>query len=964
MALNVNNSLHGFDILRKRELPDTSSLLYEMKHKKSGASLAYIDRPDKNKTFAIAFTTPPEDDTGVFHILEHSVLCGSDKYPVKEPFVDLLKGSLNTFLNAMTYNDKTVYPVSSKNDKDFLNLVSVYMDAVLHPLAIKDERVFRQEGWHFEPSADGSVIYNGVVYNEMKGAYSQVDNLSYELIMKMLYEGSPYSRDSGGNPDFIPTLTYEGFVSAHKRHYHPENSRIILDGEMDIDAVLSLLDSYLCEFDKCGRAFEIEMPKKPQAPSFMNAEYELSESEDEKGKARLTIGWRTNRFDEEKENVAITLIRDCLMLSNEAPLKKALLDSGLCKDASAYEISGIADCSFVIEVRDINEDDSEKIIEIINSVIKREIEAGFDKAMLSASLELYEFKLREADSGSYPRGLVYALGTLDTWLYGGDPAAALSFTGVISSLRELINTNYYEELARKLLIDNGARATLLLRPSKTLADKKSRALADELKKERERLSDAEYEELKKTCAEFKAWQAREDSPEDLAKLPALALSDISDKPEEVPEEHIPLDGAQLLYHDIDTGGIIYSGLTFDCSDLTEDELCRLSLLASLLTDLRTESYDVLSLKKKLRTSFGLFAAACTPIAKLDGGMFVSFGIKAHTLARSKGEIAPMLREVLYTSDLGDKRAIKNTVAQLKLMFDDYFVAAGHLAALGRAGARCNLALSASEYTEGYNYYLFIKDLYNNFDERADELCTSLAELSKRIFVRERAILNISCERDEALFSEIICALKHGNGTGKCKISLMKHENEAIVIPSPVSYAAQSSYLYSVTDNCSGSMHVARMILNYEHLWNSVRVLGGAYGAGFMTRQTGRAAFYSYRDPSPEKSILAFSDSAEFLREYVKSKPDLTKLIIGAVGALSPLTTPRSVTEASFIEFISGVNYASKCKIMHEVIATTHDDILAAADIIEALDKKKTICVVGGKDAIQRCSQFIDKQLEL
>ncbi len=964
MQLNVNQSLQGFEILNKRELKDTSCVLYEMEHKKSGARLAYIDRDDENKTFAISFTTIPDDNTGVFHILEHSVLCGSDKYPVKEPFVELLKSSLNTFLNAMTFNDKTVYPVSSKNEKDFLNLISIYMDAVLHPMAVNDERVFRQEGWHYEVTDSNELIYNGVVYNEMKGAYSQVDNLSGQLLMGMLYPDSTYAKESGGNPDFIPDLTYEGFVSAHKKHYHPENSRIILDGRMDIERVLGLLDSFLSEYDRCGAGITVEMPRRLDAPVFKTEEFEITDSEGEESKCRLVIGWRTASFAEERRNVALTLIKDCLMLSNEAPLKKALLDSGLCKDAAAYELSGIADNSLALEIRDIKECDKEKIAELIDTVIKNEIKNGFDKDMLRASLEHYEFKLREADSGSFPRGLVYALGTLDTWLYGGDPAAALSFSGVLNELRELIDTDFYERLAEELLINNSSRATLLMRPSTTLADRRSAALREKLEKIKNSLPEGELEKIKQECLDFKAWQARSDTKEALSTLPTLELSDISEMPKEIPSEHTSHDGAELLYHPITTGGIVYSQLAFDCSDLTSEEISVMSLMADLLLNVKTESYDILSLKKKIRASFGALTAKCTTYAKCGGGVFVSFELKVHALERNKGEIAPMIKEILYTSELSDKRTLKNIISQIKLTFDEYFIAAGHLAAMSRSAARSVLAASAGEYTDGYDYYTFIKECDRSFDAKADSLIEKMCELAEKIFVKERLILNISCDKDEALFSNIIGALKSGSPAGECKLKLHDKANEAIVIPAGVAYASQSANIYTATNKYTGSMQIARMILNYEYLWQSIRVLGGAYGAGLLIRQNGRESFYSYRDPSPDKTVAAFGECGDFLRKYVKENASLTKVIIGAVGALSPLTTPRSDTEGALVDFIGGITYGERCRIIKEAIETTPADIEKIADILDALNESRSIAIVGGKELLEKCSGFIDKYLEI
>ncbi len=962
MILNVNQSLHGFEILRKRELADISATLFEMEHKKSGAELIFLEREDMNKTFAIGFTTTPDDDTGVFHILEHSVLCGSDKYPVKEPFVELLKSSLNTFLNAMTYNDKTVYPVCSKNEKDFQNLISVYMDAVLHPAAVSDERIFRQEGWHYEVNASGELTYNGVVYNEMKGAYSQVDNLSGELLMTMLYEGTPYAKDSGGNPDFIPSLTYESFVEAHKRYYHPSNAKIVLDGSMDIDSVLALLDSYLSEYDRREVNIEIAAPKT-EAPSFMQAEYEIAEGEDKTSKSRVLIGYLTADCDDAEGNLAITLINDYLAGSNEAPLKKALLDSGLCEDVLAYEQTGIIKNSFVIEVRNTKDSDTEKITSLIDEILLREIKAGFDTEMLGASLNFNEFRLREFDMG-YPKGLSIALSAYDTWLYGKDPAIPLSYTRVIASLREKLGSGYLESLTEELFLKNQSKKILLMSPSHKLAEERRAALRAELDKVSQSLGDGGLEKIARECAEFKEWQGRTDSDEALSMLPTLTLDEISAEVEKIPTELLENDGARLLHHPIETGGIVYSSFVFDATDLTGEELVALSLMSNMMLNVRTENYDTLTLQQKIKASLGVFAPVCAGYVLKDGKCMPALTFKANALERNKDKIPELLKEVLYTSDFSDRQTLKKIISQIKIASEEAFIAGGHVSAMMRAGSHVSHVCAVCEYFDGYESYCFIKKYESNFDAECDALISRMYAVAKKLFVKERLTVNISCERDGSYLSSLISGIKHGERAEDSKIKLFGKVNEALIIPSPVAYAAIASDLYKIGTEYTGAMQVARMILNYEHLWSAVRVKGGAYGAGILMRSSGRCAFYSYRDPSPDASLSAYKSSGGFLRSYVKENPDLTKLIIGAVGASTPLLTPRSATENALVNYLGGISYEDECRMLEEILSTTAAAIEKIADTVDAVSEQGTVCIIGGDELVKSCQGVVDSVLHL
>ena len=962
MKINVNDTLHGFEFSRKEELSDISATAFIGKHKKSGCEILFLDREDVNKTFLISFATIPEDDTGVFHILEHSVLCGSDKYPVKEPFVELLKGSLSTFLNAMTYNDKTVYPVSSKCDRDFHGLVSVYLDAVLHPRMLKEESIFRQEGWHYE--YDGEALsYNGVVYNEMKGAYSSVDDLANERLMKMLYPDTCYSKDSGGNPDAIPTLTYEGFKAAHRRFYHPSNAKIILDGSVNLDEILPLIDSYLSEYERTD--LNVTIADQPTVPSSeASIEYEIAATECEEGKERLILGYLTFGADELEKNVAASIIRDYLTGSNEAPLKKALLDTGLCEDASMYELDGIKRCSTVIDIRNVKDGAFDKLISVVNDVIDSEISAGLKRERLIASINSLEYRLREADYGTYPKGLMYSLSMLDTWLYGLDPTMGFHFTELLTKMREHLNTDFYEATLREMIADN-ERQTLKLHPSKTLAERRRAEECAALKRIKDSLTEGELQTIADNARALTEWQSSENTPEALATLPRLTLADISTEPEIPRTDTHSYGEATLLYHHVPTAGIIYSSLVFDASDLTPGELYDLNLATALMLNVKTESYDTLALQERIKTYLGLLAPQVTQYRSESGAPIPAITVKAHALSQNKDELCSLVREVIYTSDISDKAAIKKILSQTKIALEESFISAGHSLAMGRADAHVNATSAIEEYLGGYEAYKITRSYEENFDEISDGLIERMTSLLSRTLVKERLTVSLAGPYDEELFASLVdIARIGGTPAGECKIRPLAPENEAIVIPSRVAYAAASSCLSDFGAKFHGSSQVARAILNFEHLWSSIRVRGGAYGAGVMMRKTGRVSFYSYRDPKPRKSFDVYRECADFLRSYANECEDLTSLIIGAVGSFTPLLTPRLTAELSVARYFAKTTYESEKKILEELIGTTKDDLLSIADQVEAAVNGATLCLVGGAEHAAECSDIITKTLEL
>ena len=963
IMLEKDNLIHGFEVKRVREIAAIEAHLVEMEHKKSGAKLVFIDRNDANKSFGISFKTLPDDDTGVFHIMEHSVLCGSDKFPLKEPFVDLLKSSLKTFLNAMTFNDKTVYPVASRNDRDFYNLVDVYMDAVLHPLALKDERVFRQEGWHYEVTEAGDLCYNGVVYNEMKGAYSSPDDVASEEIMKMLFPDSPYARDSGGNPAYIPELTYEGFCAAHAKFYNPSNAQILLDGRVNLDEILPLLDSYLKDYENKPVNYEISLPDYTPGKR-VEVEYEISQSEDEEGKCRIFLAGRTCPFDDVEKALALNTISLALAGSNEAPLKRALLDSGLCEDVSLHVHDGLYHGFFELDIYNVKREKVDTVIELAKETLTKVYKNGLDKDRLHALFNSAEFKHRERDYGSMPKGLIFGLTMLDTWLWDGDPAAGLDLTDSFAKLRASIDKGYFEELLHEVFIKN-APVELLLVPSKTLGQRREAEVAAHLAEIKSKMTADELARIAEETAALKAWQAREDSPEAIATLPTLSASDIDPKAERVPTELTAVSGVPCYSFTLPTSGITYLDLYFDASDLTADELLLLPTLTTLFKNVKTENYSVSGLKNKLLSELGNLSFNPISIPTVSGEAKAYIVVNGSALDEKRRELLELIPEIIYTSDLADKTELRRIISQSKISAEEAFIGAGHAQALTRASAYIMPAAAIDEHLSGYEQYAYISKLDKSFDAEIDELTNKISAIADKIFRRERMTLAITSQSDAADFRDsLIAAIKDGGqAAGASPIAPLGKKNEGIAIPSQVSYAVTVSDAF-VGHETNGSRMVVRSIISYSHLWNAVRVLGGAYGSGLVATRNGRLIYYSYRDPSPRRSIGCYADSAEFLRKFAESGESIEKFIIGALGDYDTLTTPRTAGSKAGVNALSGWTPDMEDELRRSLLATDKAALLAMADLLESAAKDPAICIVGPASALDTCSDILDGRIEL
>ncbi len=950
MPMKINEVIHGFKFTSEREIPELRGVLREAVYEKNGAKLLFIDREDKNKTFAITFKTIPTDDTGVFHIIEHSVLCGSEKYPVKEPFVELLKGSLKTFLNAFTFPDKTMYPISSRNDKDFYNLISVYMDAVLHPAAIKKPEIFYQEGWHYElREEDGEISYKGVVFNEMKGAYSSADELMVQKTAALLYDGNTYGKDSGGAPEAITELTYEQFVAAHSKYYHPSNASIILDGSVDIEKTLALLDEFLAEYDYLPVDSDIPMMKKG-VYSEKTINYEISPTEDKEGKARVALGFSTFDFSKREELFALGVAGDAIAGSNEAPLKKAMLESGICEDFNIISYDGIQENSIIIEIKNTKEERMNEAKELALNSIKKIIDDGIDKKLLLASFNALEFRIREQDMATFPAGIAYAISAMETWLYGGEPYDGLEFENILSSLRKKLDTDYYEKLLASVFLNSERKTVLYMLPSPNLGEEREAAEKKKLKLAKAAMSKDDILRVIKNTEKIENWQQSADTKEALDTIPKLEISDIEAEPERYPIAEYFTDGIPSLYIEAASRGITYTKLLFDISDFSEDELYTASLLTELIKNIPTEKSDIISLQTKIKTELGAFGMS-TRVSTKAGVLTPYLSLSVSSLDIKRSSAAEIIEEVLLHSVYKDKKTIGRIIRQLRLSSAESIAASGHMAAFSRAAAYVNAEAATGEYIDGIESYLRTKKLDNNFDGKADELIAALEKVSKKAFTKKRLILCHSGERADSYIEKLASIFPDGEDFEKgSKIGPLGNKKEGILIPASIAFAAKAGNIFDYEDKIHGSLGAVRSILSFSFLWNEIRVQGGAYGAGFTYRNNGVCGYYTYRDPSPRRSAAVFDKTSEFLREFAKSEEDITTFIIGAIGDNEPLITPKVISALSLNAYLRGQTHEDRVIERKELLSVNADDLCAAADLLEKISDGG-ICVVGSKEKL-------------
>ena len=939
--MKVNDIIHGFSVTRTAPAPDCGSELIEMQHIKTGARLVWLKNSGENKLFSVAFKTPPTDDTGIFHILEHSVLGGSEKYPVKEPFLELMKGTMNTFLNAMTYPDKTVFPVSSRNDTDFMNLTRVYLDAVFAPAIYYNPNIFYQEGWHIEMrSSSDTPVYKGVVFNEMKGAMSSVYSRMESDMMQALYPDSCYRFESGGLPESIPDLSYEQFIQGHKTYYHPSNAYIYLDGPVDIDSVLELIDGeYLCRFDK--REVENDIPvQAPIAPTVKKRYYEISPDEEESNHTYYLIGKVLGSWQDREKITAASVLGEALTGSNDAPLKRALLDTGLCLDVSLEVSDGIMQPFGCIAINNTDEENCGSLKETLRSAVSELCEKGIGSELLTAAINRLEFRYR---AGGEPRGLTRNINALSAWLYGGDPLLYLEMGEVFDSLRAKTESGYFEELLRQWLLEEEGTAELYLLPSRTYGDEQKADEAKRLAAIVDGLACEEKDVIVEQNRKLDEWQQSVDTAEQLATMPHLAISEVGEEPLSFDTEVTDINGITVLRHPSSDEGIAAVSLYFSLADCTEEELSAAAAMSELLGELPTADSSAAELQRRITGLLGSISYNVDVFSKqgVTDKCSPYFSVTARFLDKNTDEALALIAEIITKTSFDDKDTVKELLLQTDENYKQSIIANGHTYSMTRVRACLSAESAVTELVSGYEGYKRIHEAV----KASEKLIAAVKTLSSRIVCRARLTASVTGDiTPEAL----ITALPEGAAPAVKEMSfrLDLPAKQGVVIPAGVSYSAMA-----FPDN-SADTAVRKVLfraLSLEYLWNEVRVKGGAYGTGAFMTASGEQSFFSYRDPSPAATLDICAKAADFTEQYCAGEPDITQYIISSVAKDEPLMSDGNKSRKADGLWFRGITDEERAAEKKRMLGVTAKQLREAA---EKLRTTGNICVMGTESAME------------
>lgn len=972
--INVGDVIRGFKVVRIVPVAELHASLLEMEHEQTGMRLVWLSRAEENMTFAISFETLPWDDTGVFHILEHSVLCGSDRYQVKEPFVELLKNSMNTFLNAMTFPDKTMYPVSSENDKDFVNLMSVYLDAVFNPSIYHKPEIFHQEGWHFDKDENGDYSYKGVVFNEMKGAFADPEELLENAINRGLFPDTAYGFCSGGDPRAIPTLTYEAFLDAHSRFYTPSNAIVYLDGDIDIDEILAIIsEDFLRDAVKTER---IDYPalQAPVDGGCQVVSYELSSEEKDEDKYILGFAFVIGSYEDREKQIAMNLLTSVLAGNNEAYLPKLILEKGLAEDVLFHVIDGIAQPFARLEVKNCRKEDIEEIKNLINKELNRIADEGIDRDRIEAVIANNEFLMSERDFGSYPQGLILGIQVLEGYLYGGKPEQNLEVGHHFEKFRAEMDNGYFENCLREVLLDNPHRCEVVLEPSYSLGEERRAGEARRVEESVAAWSEAELEAVTDAQEKLEAWQSSVDSKEALESLPHLDICDLPTEPIEIPTlvNNIKTAAGEttLISHPLDTGDVRHVTLYFDMDGLDEETLSASAFMISLLGDLETETYSADDVMLKIDLLTGRWNSSLRIDPKKDSGdinricMEVSFSALDHKLM----EACELTSDILLNTKFTNDAMILDILKQTKQELMQAIIMGGHALANIRVGAMYSEVAAAKDAGNGIAMYDWIKNLESNWD--ADAINERFCRMLKSLVRSDRMTVSVTAseEFDATELTEYFAKAfaYDGEASEKAPHSISKHIKctEGIVIPADIAFAVKGGDIAPYGQEFSSGMKLASRIISLAYLWNEVRVKGGAYGAGMKVDRAGLLSCYSYRDPNAARSLDTYSKSAKFLEEYLANEDsDLTGLIVGAVSEASPLMSTRVKGRVADDMYFAGITYEERCEGRKNLLAMTPCKLKEYLECIDGTMNEGGICVVGSEAQIKQIGE-VDKLITL
>ncbi len=955
--------IENYTLLKEEQIEEVNGTAYLLEHDKTKAHVLLVLNDDKNKVFNIGFRTPPSDDTGVPHITEHSVLCGSRKFPAKDPFVELAKGSLNTFLNAMTYPDKTVYPVASVNDKDFHNLMEVYLDAVFYPNTYSNDKILKQEGWHYHlEKEEDALSYNGVVYNEMKGAYSSAEQQLMQAIQKSLLPDTAYGCDSGGDPKAIPELTYEAFLDFHKKFYHPSNSYIYLYGNLDVEKELGFIDrEYLQDFDYQEIDSEILIQKGFNKPKEVTINYALSDAEEEEENTYLSYNVVVGNSLNRTLNLAFMMLDYALLDVPAAPVKKALVDAGISNDVFSSYDDGILQPVYSIVAKGCRTGDKERFVRIIEDTLLEIIQKGFEKKVLEAALNHFEFKLKEANYGRFPKGLMYGLSAFNSWLYDEkEPFMYLKFNHEFEFLKKQIGTDYFTEILKEYLLENKHKTVVIGVPKRGLNKELEKSVAEKLKVYKEGLSKEEVASLVEQTRELKDYQSEPSAPQDLEKIPLLELSDIDKKAFHIKNKELMVEGIPMVQHDIFTNGIAYVGYYFMLNKIPVELLPYVSLLTALYKEVDTEyrSYGELANEIDLKTGGIGLQLNAIGVKKELGEYKISLGIKTKVLDENLDDALALMEEILFTSIITDKKRMKEVLAELVSQMKMSIADNGHTAMANRALSYFSKGAYLKEVLEGITFYEFANNLYKNFDDSYEDICTKLKAAIHAFAKPDNLLISYTGQNDiaEQLGRAVISLKKHMNeDTEDVAEQNLEPEikNEGFQTASKVQYVATAGNFLEKGYAYTGVLNVLQVIFSYDYLWINVRVKGGAYGCMCSFNRIGDAFFTSYRDPNLERTYEIYKQAADYVKNFTACERDMLKYIIGAIAKLDAPMTPSAEGAYDFICYLSGITDEQLQKDRDEILSANVEKIRELAPLVSAVTQNNILCALGDEDVIQK-----------
>ena len=963
------HDLAEYEILDEHRVEDVQSDGFILRHKKSGARIAILSNNDDNKVFYIGFRTPPEDETGVPHIIEHTTLCGSKKFPVKDPFIELAKGSLNTFLNAMTYPDKTVYPVASCNDQDFKNLMDVYLDAVFNPNITKYEEIFKQEGWHYELTGkDDELKINGVVYNEMKGAYSSPDEVLSSQIYRSLFPDNTYSKDSGGNPEYIPKLTYEAYLDFYHKYYHPSNSYIYLYGDMDVVERLEWLDrEYLSLYDY--KKVNSEINKQPAFDEIKNVEtqYSITMDDSQENKTYLSYNRVVGDTLDEMLYQAFDVLDYALVSSPGAPVKQALIDAGIGDDVYGSYDAGILQPVFSFVAKNANASQADEFESIIENTLKEVVKTGINKEALLAGINSSEFKFREADFGQFPKGLLFGLNCLDSWLFDDmKPFIHLECLGTFAKLRKAVDTDYFEKLIQEYLLDNTHGSSVTVKPKRGLGNEREEALAKELSDYKASLSDEEIKKLIEDTEHLKKYQEEPSSDEDLRKLPMLTRADM--KKNAMPFSNIEdeLLDVKVVRHDIESNGIDYISFLFDAGDFAQSELGYLGFFTNALGLVSTEKYSYTDLANATNIYTGGISTgtASHPDIKDRNNFVFKFEVKLKVLEKNLDKALELMEQMLLSSDFTDTKRLGELVAQIKARLQANLSSSGHLVAAMRSMSSFSRYALYQDELKGIAFYRSICRIEKELSESPKSVSDKLAAIAKKLFARNRMLISFTgnneayCNAKPSL-EKVIAGFNKMSAVGNQAEVHFNTAKEAFIDASQIQYVAKTGDFICEGYEYTGALRLLRIILSYDYLWINVRVKGGAYGCMNTFLRSGESYFVSYRDPNLSDTLDVYDRIPEYIKSFSPDERDMTKYIIGTFSALDTPMNPEAKGSRSLSAYLEGITYEQIQKERNEILNAQPEDIRRLADLVEAVLKKDSICVIGNENMIKESAGLFE-----